>query len=75
MITASRYTLLLGPLMALGIVPATALVGAALVSDRPGLAIEAVERLSLDIGLILLLAPPVVLVKQLTRHRRTPGLQ
>lgn len=72
MVLAYRRTVIAGALIALVIVPAAALIGAALAAGRVGLAYQGLERLMIDVALIVGLGAVVVLIKQLTVHRRRP---
>ena len=72
MIMAFRRSVIAGPLIALALIPAAALLGAALVSGQLGLALDALRRLLIDATLIVGLGPLIVLWKQATVHRRRP---
>lgn len=72
MVLAFRRSVIAGPLIALILIPAAALIGAALVAGRPGLAYQGLERLLIDAVLIIGLGVVVVLIKQATVHRRLP---
>ena len=71
-ITANRHTLLAGALMAMELVPAAALAGVGMVSGRPGLIYEGLERLVVDILLVVVLGSLVLWAKKATVHRRHP---
>lgn len=70
MIAAYRRTVIAGPLIALVLIPAAAVVGAAMsIGDWP-LVWEGLERLGLDVALVIGLGWLVFLAKQVTVHRR-----
>lgn len=70
MIAAYRRTVIAGPLIALVLIPAAAMAGAALGAGRAGLFFEALQRLGLDIVLIVALGGLVFFAKQAITHRR-----
>lgn len=72
MIVAYRRSVIAGPLIALAIVPAAAMIGVALAAGRPGLAYQGAERFVLDVFLIVVLGAVVVGLKQALVHRRKP---
>lgn len=72
MVLAFRRSVIAGPLIALILIPAAALIGAALAAGRFGLAYQGLERLFIDAALIVGLGTLVVLFKQATVHRRSP---
>jgi hypothetical protein len=72
MITSYRRYLLPGALIALTIIEAAALVGAALAAGEPGLALGALGRFAMSAGLILAAGVLVVGLKQAIVHRRSP---
>ena len=72
MMVAYRRTVIAGPLVALVLVPAAALVGAALVAGEAGLAAEGAQRLAIDAALVVGLGAAVVAAKQAGVHRRRP---
>ena len=72
MVVAYRFSVLAGPLMALVLIPAAAMIGVALASGRPDLMYEGVMRLGLDILLVILAGVLFVLLKQALVHRRAP---
>ena len=72
MVVAYRFSVLAGPLMALVLIPAAAMIGVALASGRLDLMYEGVMRLGLDILLVVLAGVLVVLLKQALFHRRAP---
>lgn len=72
MVLAYRESVIAGPLIALVLIPAAALIGAALAAGQPALAGEGLERLALDAALIVGLGALVVWIKQVTVHRRAP---
>ena len=71
-VLAYRRSLIAGLLVALILVPAAALVGAAAAAGRFGLAYQGLERLLIDAAFIVVLGALLVLIKQVTVHRRLP---
>ncbi|MDP8991884.1 MAG: DUF389 domain-containing protein [Actinomycetota bacterium] len=69
---ANRRNMIAGPLIALALIPATALVGAGVGAGEVGLALEALMRLALDFALVVCLGAAVVAYKQARVHRRAP---
>ncbi len=72
MLAAYRRSVIAGPLIALTIVPAAALIGMGPVAGNWSLAVEGLERLAIDLGLIVLAGVVVVAVKQAVDHKRRP---
>ena len=72
MIAAYRRSVIAGPLVALVIIHATAIVGAGLAARRTNLILEGIERLGLDVLFIVFAGVLVFFVKQITVHRRQP---
>ncbi len=72
MILAYRRSVIAGPLIALALIPATAMAGMALPAGRGDLLVEGLERLGLDLLLIFVWGLVVVLAKQAVVHRRRP---
>ncbi len=72
MVVAYRRSVIAGPLIALAIVPAAAMVGVALAAGRPMLAYQGAERFVLDVLLIVAWGVVVVALKQAFVHRRKP---
>ena len=72
MVLAYRRSVIAGPLIALTLIPAAALIGAGLAAGEPALAYQGLERLLVDAALIVVLGVVVVVVKQATVHRRPP---
>jgi uncharacterized membrane protein len=72
MIAAYRRTVIAGPLVALVLIPAAALVGAGVAARRTNLAFEGIERWGLDVLFIIAAGLLVFFVKQLFVHRRKP---
>ncbi len=70
MIAAYRRSVIAGPLIALVLIPAAAMIGAAIAAGQLALAYEGLERLVLDAALIVVLGALVLLVKQAVVHRR-----
>ena len=69
---ANRRNMIAGPLIALALIPAAALVGAGVGAGELNLALEALMRLALDFALIVCLGVAVVAYKQARVHRRVP---
>jgi hypothetical protein len=72
MMLSYRLNLIPGALIALMVIEAAAMVGVALVVGELGLVYEGLERLGLDILLIVVGGMIVVLLKQIIFHRRAP---
>ena len=72
MIAAYRRSVIAGPLIALVLVPAAATIGAAIAAGQPRLIWEGLQRLGLDVLLIVVLGALVFAIKQATQHRRAP---
>lgn len=72
MIVAYRRSVIAGPLIALAVVPAAAMIGVALAAGELALAYQGTERFVLDIFLIVVWGTLVVALKQLVVHRRKP---
>ena len=72
MIAAYRRSVIAGPLIAVVIIPAAAMIGASVAAAQTGLMVEAFERLGLDVLMILVAGGVVFFVKQLLVHRRKP---
>lgn len=72
MIVAYRRSVIAGPLVALAIVPAAAMVGIALAAGRLDLAYQGIERFALDVVLIVFWGALIVALKQAFVHRRKP---
>lgn len=72
MVAAYRRSVIAGPLIALVFIPAAALVGVALVVGRWTLLVDGLKRLGIDVALLIVLGVLVLIVKQLTVHRRAP---
>ena len=72
MITAYRRTVIAGPLIALALIPAAAVVGAALAAGQWSLTGAAAQRLALDSVILIAVGALVVAVKKATIHRRDP---
>jgi uncharacterized membrane protein len=71
-IAAYRRSVIAGPLLLLAIIPAAALMGAALASRQWGLFFQGAERLALDVIIIWVTGALVVWFKQRTAHRKRP---
>ena len=72
-VTAFRQAVLAGALIALALVPAAALVGAGLAAGEVVMALAALQRVGLDVLLVIVLGGAVVLLKQrLIHHNRRP---
>jgi hypothetical protein len=72
MITAYRLSVIAGPLMALFLIPAAAMIGGSVAAGQSKLIWEAFERLGLDVLFIIVLGVIVFLIKQAFVHRRQP---
>lgn len=72
MVLSYRRYLIPGALIALMIIEAAAMAGMALAAGRPALMLEGLERLGLDVLLIVVGGILVVLAKQAIVHRRAP---
>lgn len=72
MLAAFRRSFQAGPLVALAMIPAAALVGAGLATSQHELALEGLERFSLDCAFIIGLGLPILWLKQHFQHRRAP---
>jgi hypothetical protein len=71
--TAFRRAVIAGALIALALVPATALVGAGLAAGDTAIMIEALRRVLLDAALVVVLGAIVLALKQrLIHHNRHP---
>lgn len=71
-LSAYRRSVIAGPLMAMVLVEAAALVGAAPVAGHPALALEGLQRLAADAALVVAIGTVVVGAKQAFVHRRAP---
>jgi Domain of unknown function (DUF389) len=72
MVLLYRRYVITGALMALAVIPAAAMVGAALAAGKLVLAYQGAERFFLDVLLIIAGGVNVVLLKQTIVHRRAP---
>lgn len=72
MIAAYRRNVIAGPLIALILIPAAAMTGMAAIAGRTDLMYQGLERLGLDIVLIITLGVIVFYIKQKTVHHRPP---
>lgn len=72
MLAAFRRSFQAGPLVALAIIPAAALIGASLATGQPTLALEGLERFLLDWVFILVAGAVVFWLKQKLVHKRAP---
>jgi hypothetical protein len=72
MLAAYRKSVIAGPLIALTIIPAAALIGMAPVAGSWEVAWEGLERLAIDLGLIVISGVVVVALKQAAVHKRQP---
>lgn len=72
MVAAYRRSVIAGPLIALILIPAAAMIGMALVAGRPDLMGAAALRLVIDFLLVAVVGGAIILVKQGTVHRRDP---
>jgi len=72
MVAAYRRSVIAGPLIALILVPAAAVAGAGIAAGRPVLIGEGLQRLGLDMLLVVGLGLLVIAAKQVRVHRRMP---
>ena len=72
MVATRRFALLAGPLMALALIPSAAMAGVAAVVGEEGLVLQGLERLAIDVVLVVLLGLVVFGGKQALLHRRRP---
>lgn len=72
MVLSHRRYIIPGALIALAVIPAAAMIGIALVAGQPALMVQGVERLGLDVLLVIAGGTLVVLLKQAIVHRRRP---
>lgn len=72
MVLAYRRSVIAGPLIALVLLPAGALIGAGLVAGEPAIMVDGLQRLLIDVAYIVGLGTVIVLLKQATVHRRKP---
>ncbi len=72
MVVAYRRSVIAGPLIALAIVPAAAMVGVALAAGSPTLAYQGAERFILDVVLIVAWGALLVALRQVFVHHRKP---
>ena len=72
MVASRRFALLAGPLIALALIPSAAMAGVSVAAGEMKLVSEALQRLGLDVALILVLGLIVAGLKQRLVHRRRP---
>jgi len=72
MVATRRFALLAGPFMALALIPSAAMAGVAAVAGEGKLVVQGLERLGIDVALIVVLGLLIVGVKQALVHRRRP---
>lgn len=72
MVASRRFALLAGPLMALALIPSAAMAGVAAAVGEGELVVQGLERLGIDVALILVLGLILVGLKQVVVHRRRP---
>ena len=72
MVVSLRDLYVVGPLMVLVMISGVALVGAALARGEASLALAALERVGVDVALIVGLGAAVFAWKQRRFHRRRP---
>jgi len=72
MVATRRFALLAGPLMALALIPSAAMAGVAAVTGEGKLVLQGLERLGIDVVLIVALGLLVIILKQALVHRRRP---
>jgi len=71
-IAAYRRSVIAGALIAMVLIHAAAMIGVALVLGQWGLALDAVNRFGLDVGIVIVGCGLVFGLKQLAVHRRKP---
>lgn len=71
-VSAYRRSVIAGPLIALALMPAAALIGSGLAAGRSTLAWNGLERVGADAGFILLAGLLIFGAKQALLHRRRP---
>lgn len=71
-VTAYRRTVIAGPLIALALMPAAALIGSGMAVGQPTLAVEGLERTLADAGFVVVAGLVVFGLKQLLTHKRRP---
>jgi len=72
MIAAYRRSVIAGALIATVLIPAAALVGAAIAAGEGGLIVSGLKRLAIDAAFLLVLGSGVFFIKQSTVHHRAP---
>lgn len=72
MVMADRTQLIAGPLMAMALVPAAAMIAMALAVGELELAARALGRLAIDVGFVWVFGAALFWWKQRTFHRRAP---
>ena len=72
MIAAYRRSVIAGPLIAMVLIPAAGLSGAGIGAGQLDLLLQGLQRLGIDMVCIVGLGALIVLIKQLTVHRRAP---
>jgi hypothetical protein len=72
MLAAYRRSVIAGPLIALTVIPAAALIGMAPVAGSWAVAVAGLDRLAMDLGLIVLAGVIVVGIQQVLVHKRRP---
>ena len=72
MILAHRRSVIAGPLVVLGIIPAAAMIGVAAAAGRLDLAYQGLERFVVDAVIIVFWGTLIVALKQAFVHRRKP---
>ena len=71
-LAAYRRSIIAGPLIALALMPAAALIGSGLAIGQPALAYEGLERTVADAGFIVVAGLAVFGLKQVFQHQRKP---
>ncbi|MCI1190038.1 DUF389 domain-containing protein [Hymenobacter sp. DH14] len=71
-LAAYRRSIIAGPLIALALMPAAALIGSGLAIGQPALALQGVERTLADAGFIVVAGLLIFGLKQLFQHQRQP---
>jgi len=72
MIVSLRDIYVVGPLMALVLIPSASFLGCSLVSGDWPIAMRALRRLGVDVGFVVVLSAAIFWFKQRTVHKRRP---
>lgn len=72
MVASLRDTFVVGPLIALLLVPGAAMIGTAIAVGRSDLTAQAAGRVAIEMGMVVVAGLAVFLWKQRRFHRRSP---